>query len=236
MAGGVERAGVADRLPAPPRDLLRAGVLARDRRRLHHRGRQQQQVVFRKLRVVGGAEPPSQVLRLAVVVPAVFVQRVFRQDRRDLQRVGEFVGVVAPFHAGLDRGERIEPLVADAEAVHLQQHDASRVAADRRPHRKAQAEMLRHRHLFDNSAERFEPLRRRAHLGLDVGFGVRDGRSPPSARRCGGPSRPGAAPRCICRRAAPGAGGNRARRGRRSPPAAARCRRRWPSSGLRCRS
>ena len=59
----------------------------------------------------------------------------------------------------------------DAGAVHLQQWDAGRVAADRRPHGKAQP-MRRHRHVRDRRAELREALRGVAHPRIHVGLRV----------------------------------------------------------------
>jgi len=61
----------------------------------------------------------------------------------------------------------VKPLMANTGAVHLQEHDAGCVAADRRPHRKAQG-MRRHRHLFDDRTQFSKALRGIAHMCIDV--------------------------------------------------------------------
>jgi hypothetical protein len=93
------------------------------------------------------------------------------ENRGDLERVGEFVGVFAPAHRALDQARDVKSLVPDASAVHLEQHDAGRVAANRRPDRKSQR-MGRHRDLLDQRAQFREALRGLAHMGVDVAFRI----------------------------------------------------------------
>src|SRR6516164_6431687 len=98
MPGDVERTGVAGRLPASPRDLLRSCALAGNWRRLHRHRRQQKKVVRRKHSVVTRTHASAQVLRLGVEVTAIALECVLAEDRGDLQRIGEFVSTLAPAH------------------------------------------------------------------------------------------------------------------------------------------
>src|SRR6516162_11772278 len=83
MPGDVERAGVAGRLPASPRDLLRRCVPAGNWRRLHWHRWQQRKIVRRKHSVVTRTHAPAQVLRLGVEVTAITVECVLAEDRGD---------------------------------------------------------------------------------------------------------------------------------------------------------
>src|SRR5262249_61620878 len=48
------------------------------------------------------AHAPAQVLCLTVEPPPISIERVAAEDRGDLERVGEFVGALAPAHRALD--------------------------------------------------------------------------------------------------------------------------------------
>ena len=59
----------------------------------------------------------------------------------------------------------------DAGAVHLEQHDAGGISADRRPYRIAER-VGGHRYVGYHRAQLGEALRRLAHARVDVGFRV----------------------------------------------------------------
>src|SRR6202030_4842304 len=117
------------------------------------------------------AQPPPDILRLAVIAAAVTLHRVFAEDRGDLDGVGEIVGAAAPGHGFVHEAQDVETLVIDAGAVHFEQRDASGVATDRRPYRKT-LRVRRHRYLLDHRAEAGETPRRLAHPHIDVRLGI----------------------------------------------------------------
>ena len=156
-----------------------AASFGRDRRRLHHRGRQQQQVVRRERGVIGRAQPPPQVLRLGVVVPAVAVERVLAEQIEAIFSVSANSSAWSRHFiaASITLGD-IEPLVPMPKpfiSSSVTQAASPRIAA----HTGKPSPMLRHRHVLDGGAERREALaprrapwhRRRARNW--------DGRSPP---------------------------------------------------------
>src|SRR5262249_47308606 len=113
----------------------------------------------------------AQVLRLGVEVTAIAVERVLAEDRGDLERIGELVGALAPAHGVVEQAGDVEALVSDAGTVHLQQHDAGGVAADRSPDWKAER-MRRHGDLLDRRAQLRKALRGIAHMRIDVGLRI----------------------------------------------------------------
>src|SRR5439155_770769 len=114
---------------------------------------------------------PAQVLRLGVEAAPVAIDGIAAEDRGNLERVGKLVGALAPAHRALDEARDVKSFVPDAGAVHLEQHDAGGISADRRPYRIAER-VGGHRYVGYHRAQLGEALRRLAHARVDVGFRV----------------------------------------------------------------
>src|SRR5881409_121329 len=117
MVRHVEGRRVADHLERPLDVLFAAGLRARQRRRLHRRGRHEQQVVIAEHAVVGRREPPHDVHGLAVVARAVLVQDIRAEHQEELRRLRELVGAVAPVAVVVHQRDGVEIRPAEAIAV-----------------------------------------------------------------------------------------------------------------------
>src|SRR5438046_2930382 len=159
MVGHVEGRRVADHLERPLDVLFAAGLRARQRRRLHRRGRHEQQVVVTEHAVVGRGEPPHDVHGLAVVARAVLVQDIRAEHQEELRRLRELVGAVAPVAVVVHQRDGVKIGPAEAIAVAPHHRLGEPLHADRRPDRRAGV-VHGKRDLVDLGPQLVEPARR----------------------------------------------------------------------------
>src|SRR5206468_1244591 len=163
MLGHLEGRRVADPLERPLDVLFAAGLRARQRRRLHRRGRHEQQVVIAEHAVVGRPEPPHDVHGLAVVARAVLVQDIRAEHQEELRRLRELVGAVAPVAVVVHQRDGVEIRPAEAIAVAPHHRLGEPLHADRRPDRRAGV-VHGDGDLVDLGPQILEPARRGVHL------------------------------------------------------------------------
>ncbi len=158
MAGDVEGRGIGQHLEGALAVERQGGVRRRQRGRPHWGRRHQQEVIGLQHGVIAFLEPPSEVLRLGVVMPAVVPEEILTDEHADLQRVRQLVGPAAPVGVMVEQTGGVHALPAGPHAVALQHLVGEALNRDGCPDGSA-------RQVHGNR----DLVHRRAHLGEDRG-------------------------------------------------------------------